>query len=164
MILAINLLLWGLVLVLVAAAATRSTVLVRDGIREGLIEFVRLLPRIAIGVVGSGYIAEVLPQDLIGHWLGPNSGFSGLVIAALGGALTPGGPVVGFAVGSAALKSGAGAPQVIAYSTAWALYAVQRIMVFEIPMMPPRVVWLRAAVSLPLPFLAAAAALLAGKP
>jgi len=30
--------------------------------------------------------------------------------------------------------------------------------------MPARVVWLRAAVSLPLPFIAAAAAMLLGKP
>ena len=106
----------------------------------------------------------MLPQNLIGQWLGPDSGLSGMAIAVIGGALTPGGPVVGFSVGAAALKSGAGAPQVIAYTTAWALYAVQRLFVFEVPMMAPRVVWLRAAVSLPLPFLAAVSAMLAGKP
>jgi hypothetical protein len=163
-ILAVNLLLWALVVVLAVIAATRGGGLVHDGVREGLIEFARLSPRIVIGVVGSGFIAAVLPKGLIGTWLGPHSGFTGLAIAAIGGALTPGGPVVGFAVGSAALKSGAGAPQIIAYSTAWALYAVQRLLVWEIPMMPARVVWLRAAVSLPLPFLAAAGAMLLGKP
>ena len=164
MILAINLALWGLVAVLVAATARHSTALVQNGIRAGAIEFTRLLPRILIGVIGSGYIAAVLPQNLIGQWLGPDSGLTGLVIAVVGGAITPGGPVVGFSVGAAALKSGAGAPQVIAYTTAWALYAVQRLIVYEVPMMPSRVVWLRAAVSLPLPFLAAVAAMLAGKP
>ena len=35
---------------------------------------------------------------------------------------------------------------------------------FEIAAMPARVVWLRVAVSLPLPFLAAWAAMLVGKP
>ncbi len=164
MILAVNLALWGLVAVLVILTARRSTALVHDGVRAGAIEFMQLLPRIVIGVVGSGYIAAVLPQNLIAQWLGPDSGLTGLAVAVIGGALTPGGPVVGFSVGAAALKSGAGAPQVIAYSTAWALYAVQRLIVYEVPMMPPRVVWLRAAVSLPLPFLAAAAAMLVGKP
>jgi hypothetical protein len=53
---------------------------------------------------------------------------------------------------------------VIAFSTAWALYALQRIFIYELPMMSPRVVWLRAAVSVPLPFLAAYAAMLIGKP
>jgi hypothetical protein len=31
-------------------------------------------------------------------------------------------------------------------------------------MMPPRIIWLRVIVSLPAPFLAAAAAMLAGRP
>jgi len=86
------------------------------------------------------------------------------VIATIGGALTPGGPVIGFSIGAAALKSGAGAPQVIAYSTAWALYAVHRLVVWEVPMMPARIVWLRAVVSLPLPFIAAVLAMLVGRP
>jgi uncharacterized membrane protein YraQ (UPF0718 family) len=127
-------------------------------------EFILLLPRIGIGVIGSGFVAEALPNEWIAPWLGPESGFLGIVIATLGGALTPGGPVVGFSIGAAALKSGAGAPQVIAYSTAWALYAIHRLIIWEVPMMPPRMVWLRATVSLPLPFMAAALALLFGRP
>lgn len=162
--LAIGLLLWMLVAALLVATARRSTSLVHDGVHAGLVEFMHLLPRIVIGVVGAGYIAAAVPRDVIGQWLGPDSGLTGLAIAVIGGAITPGGPVVGFSIGAAALKGGAGAPQVIAYTTAWALYAVQRLVVYEVPMMPPRVVWLRAAVSLPLPFMAAAAAMLAGKP
>jgi uncharacterized membrane protein YraQ (UPF0718 family) len=162
--LAVGLLLWVLLAALMVASARRSTSLVHDGVRTGAIEFFHLLPRIVIGVVGAGYVAAAVPRDVIGQWLGPDSGMIGLAIAVIGGAITPGGPVVGFSIGAAALKGGAGAPQVIAYSTAWALYAVQRLVVYEVPMMPPRVVWLRAAVSLPLPFLAAFAAMLAGKP
>ena len=105
-----------------------------------------------------------MPQDLIATWIGPNSGFIGIVIATLAGAATPGGAVVGFSVGAAALKSGAGAPQVIAYTTAWSLYTIQRLINWEIHMMAPRVVWLRAAVSIPLPFLAGLGAMLLGKP
>jgi uncharacterized membrane protein YraQ (UPF0718 family) len=161
---AINLLLWLVVAGLALFAASRGRVLLNNGTREGLIEFIRLLPRIGIGVVGSGYIAEVLPKALIAPWLGPESGFVGVIIATIGGALTPGGPVVGFSIGAAALKSGAGAPQVIAYSTAWALYAIHRLVMWEVPMMPARIVWLRAVVSLPLPLIAAALAILLGKP
>jgi hypothetical protein len=145
-------------------AAMRGRVLLNDGTREGLWEFVRLLPRIGAGVVGSGFIAEVLPKALVASWIGPGSGLIGVLIATLGGALTPGGPVVGFSIGAAALKGGAGAPQVIAYSTAWALYAIHRLVIWEVPMMPPRLVWLRAAVSVPLPFIAAAIAMALAKP
>ena len=72
--------------------------------------------------------------------------------------------MVGFAIGAAALKGGAGAPQVIAYSTAWSLFTVQRLLNWEMPMMAARFVWLRVVVSLPLPFLAGLGALLLGKP
>ena len=164
MTLAINILLWLVVGALAFFAAMRGRVLLNDGARDGVIEFIKLLPRISIGVVGSGFVAEVLPKDLIGSWLGPESGLLGVALATLGGALTPGGPVVGFSIGAAALKGGAGAPQVIAYSTAWALYAIHRLMIWEVPLMPARMVWLRAAVSLPLPFLAAAAAIALGRP
>lgn len=164
MMLAINILLWVVVAGLAVFAALRGRILLNNGLREGSIEFIRLLPRIAIGVVGSGFIAEVLPQAFVAGWLGPESGLLGVLIATIGGALTPGGPVIGFSIGAAALKSGAGAPQVIAYSTAWALYAVHRLVVWEVPMMPARIVWLRAVVSLPLPFIAAMLAMLAGRP
>jgi hypothetical protein len=44
------------------------------------------------------------------------------------------------------------------------LYAIHRLLIWEVPLMPARVVWLRAMVSLPLPFLAAALAILIGRP
>ena len=122
------------------------------------------LPRIMLGVVGSGYIAALLPQEVVGRWLGADSGVTGLCIAVLGGAFTPGGPVIGFSIGAAALKGGAGTPQVIAYTIAWALFAVQRLFIWELPVMPERLVWLRVLASLPLPFLAAAGAMLLGRP
>jgi uncharacterized membrane protein YraQ (UPF0718 family) len=160
----ISILLWLLVGTLALTAAIRSKALFREGAYEGGRDFVVLIPRVLIGVIGSGYIAAVMPQDLISTWIGPGSGVLGIVIAALFGAMTPGGAVVGFAVGAAALKGGAGAPQVIAYTTAWSLYTIQRLFNWEIHMMAPRVVWLRAAVSVPLPILAGIAAMLIGKP
>jgi hypothetical protein len=160
----VNILLWVLVAVLALTAAVRSKALFREGAAEGARDFVLLLPRIMIGVVGSGYIAAIMPQNLITTWIGPNSGLLGITIATLAGAVTPGGAVVGFSVGAAALKGGGGAPQVIAYTTAWSLYAVTRLINWEIAMMPPNVVWLRAAVSIPLPFLAGVGAMLIGHP
>ncbi len=108
MFLAVNILLWLVVAALAFTAALRGRVLFNEGARDGVLEFIRLLPRIGAGVIGSGFIAEILPKATVASWIGPDSGFLGVVIATLGGALTPGGPVVGFAIGSAALKSGAG--------------------------------------------------------
>jgi hypothetical protein len=157
-------LLWLIALALGLVAASRSRKLLRDSAREGAIDCLRLIPRIMLGVVGAGYIAALLPQEVVGRWLGADSGTTGLCIAVLGGAFTPGGPVIGFSIGAAALKGGAGAPQVIAYSIAWALFAVQRMFIWEIPVMPQRLVVWRVLASLPLPFLAAAGAMLLGRP
>lgn len=157
-------LLWVLVAALALAAAVRGRILFRDGVREGVMDFARLMPKIVLGVVGAGYLAAVMPADLTSRYLGPESGFIGVIIAVIGGALTPGGPVVGFSIGAAAIKGGAGAPQVIAYITAWALYAVQRFFLWELPIMPRHLVWLRVIASLPLPFLVAGGAMLLGRP
>jgi hypothetical protein len=61
MFLAVNILLWLVVAVLAFIAAMRGRVLFNTGAREGVLEFIRLLPRIGAGVIGSGFIAEVLP-------------------------------------------------------------------------------------------------------
>ncbi len=156
--------LWIIVVALALGVAKRGVPLLRESAKDGTGEFLRLVPRMAIGVLGSGFIAAALPQDLVVAWLGSSSGVLGIGLAGLAGAMTPGGPVVGFAIAAAALKGGAGAPQVIAYSTAWALYAFPRLLSYELPIMPARVVWLRVFASLPLPFIAAWLAMLLGKP
>ena len=161
---AINIFLWGAVAALAFTAFMRSRALLRGALKGGAVDFARLIPRISIGVLGAGFIGEVMPQQLIGEWLGPNSGFVGTSIASIAGALTPGGPMVGFAIGAAALKSGAAPAQVIAYTTAWALFALHRLFIWELPMMPVHVVWLRVLASIPLPFLAAWAAMMVGRP
>jgi len=160
----VDVLLWAIAIVLAVVAGLRSQSLLHVSVRQGAVDFLRLMPRIALGVIGAGFIAALLPQEVVGRWLGADSGGTGLAIAVLGGAFTPGGPVIGFSVGAAALKGGAGTPQVIAYITAWALFAVQRLFIWELPVMPERLVWLRVMASLPLPFLAAAGAMLLGRP
>ena len=160
----IDITLWGSVAVLGFMVWQRGRVVATAAAREGTKDFINIVPRVAIGVIGSGYIAAVLPQEVITGWFGSDSGWLGVLMAAVAGAATPGGPVIGFSLGAVAMKAGAGPPQVIAYVTAWALFAFQRLILWEIPFMPARFVWFRAAVSLPFPFLAAAIAMAIGKP
>jgi len=164
MILLVDGLLWSIAIALAVVAGMRSHTLLRSSAYEGVVDFFKLLPRIMLGVIGSGFIAALLPHDVVGRWLGADSGAIGMAIAMVGGALTPGGPVIGFSIGSAALKGGAGTPQVIAYITAWALFAVQRVFIWELGVMPQRLVALRILASLPIPILAALGAMLLGKP
>jgi hypothetical protein len=160
----IDVTLWGSVAILGFMAWQRGRVVLVSSVREGSMDFINIVPRITLGVIGSGYIAAVIPPEVITGWLGPDSGWFGVLTAVIAGVATPGGPVVGFSIGAVALKVGGGSPQVIAYVVAWALFAFQRMILWEIPFMPARFVWFRAAVSVPFPFLAAAIAMVIGKP
>lgn len=160
----IDLTLWGSVALLGFLVWQRGRTVLISATREGTMDFINIVPRIGLGVIGSGYIAAIIPQEVIIGWLGPDSGWLGVLTAVIAGAATPGGPVVGFSIGAVALKVGGGPPQVIAYVVAWALFAFQRLLLWEIPFMPAKFVWFRAAVSVPFPFLAAALAMAIGKP
>jgi hypothetical protein len=160
----IDMMLWGSVAALAFLVWRRGRAVLVSAAREGTMDFINIVPRIGLGVIGSGYIAAVIPPEVITGWLGPDSGWFGVLTAVIAGAATPGGPVVGFSIGAVALKVGGGPPQVIAYVVAWALFAFQRLILWEIPFMPAKFVWFRAAVSVPFPFLAAALAMALGKP
>ena len=136
----------------------------KASLREGSMDFINIVPRIALGVIGSGYIAAIIPQEVITGWLGPDSGWLGVADRRdrrRRDARRPGDRLFHRRGGA---EVGGGAPQVIAYVVAWALFAFQRLILWEIPFMPARFVWFRCAVSLPFPFLAAAIAMAIGKP
>lgn len=160
----IDILLWGSLIGVAGLAWMQDRKVMTTALHKGTMDFVYIVPRIALGVIGSGFIAAIIPSEVIVGGLGPDTGWLGIATAVVAGAATPGGPVIGFSIGAVALKSGGGAPQVVAYVVAWALFAFQRLILWEIPFMPARFVWFRAAVSLPFPFLAAAIAMLSGKP
>ena len=129
----IDVILWGSVIAVGFIAFQKGPAVLTSSLREGTWDFISIVPRIALGVVGSGYIAAVIPQEIITGWLGPNSGWLGVATAVVAGAATPGGPVVGFSIGAVALKSGGGSPQVLAYVIAWALFAFQRLLALGNP-------------------------------
>lgn len=160
----IDILLWGSLAGVSVIAWRQDKTVLTSALRNGGMDFINIVPRIALGVIGSGFIAAIIPSDVIVGGLGPDTGWLGVATAVVAGAATPGGPVVGFSIGAVALKSGGGTPQVVAYVVAWALFAFQRVILWEIPFMPARFVWFRCAVSVPFPFLAAAIVMVIGKP
>ena len=89
----IDIILWASVASLGFIAFRRGRPVLTASLREGSMDFINIVPRIALGVIGSGYIAAVIPQEVITGWLGPNSGWLGVLTAVIAGAATPGGPV-----------------------------------------------------------------------
>lgn len=109
-----------------------------------------MAPRVVAGLVGAGFMAELLPVGQVERAFGPGSGIGGVVLATALGAVTPGGPFVAFAIGAAALKAGAAWAPLMAYVTAWSAMNLNRAIVYELPLMGRRFTLIRAAVSLPL--------------
>ena len=103
----------------------------------------RILPRVPIAIMAAGFIAAMLPDEITGVWLGTESGIVGILIASLVGAFVPSGPIVAFPVVIALDRAGAGMPQLIAFLTAWEVYALHRILIWELPLMSVGFVWRR---------------------
>lgn len=93
-------------------------------------------PRLVVGIMGAGFYAALVPAETMEEWVGPGSGAFGMAVAALGGILTPGGPIVGFAI-AGALVGHAGTAQIIAYVSAWSLLSLNRYLVWESGLMGP---------------------------
>src|ERR1700680_4520760 len=93
--LVIDLILWGSVAAVGYIAFQRGRTVLTASLREGAMDFINIVPRIALGVIGSGYIAAIIPQEVITGWLGPNSGWLGVLTAVIAGAATQGGAGVG---------------------------------------------------------------------
>jgi len=149
---------WALAAVLGGIAFSRRDDSLREGIAYGADQLVRLLPRLVVALTAAGFIAELIPGDAVGRWLGPGSGVPGIVIAAFAGVLVPTGPVVTFSLAAVLAHAGAASPQLVAFVTSWSVFALHRITIYEIPMLGWRFVALRVLSVLLLPLLAGLAA------
>jgi uncharacterized membrane protein YraQ (UPF0718 family) len=98
-------------------------------------QLVRFLPRIAVALVTAGFFAKLLPGDVIAPLIGEKSGITGIAIGSLAGGFVPGGPIVSFPIVVVLYKAGAGVPQLVAFVTAWSVFAFHRILIYESTLM-----------------------------
>jgi hypothetical protein len=116
--------------------------------------FVFLVPRMLGGMILAGLVQVVLPPEIVAKWVGAESGFRGLVIASVVGALTPGGPMTSFPIVVAFYMSGADRGALVAYLTAWSLLGFQRLLVWELPLLGPDITFYRVLAVFWMPVLA----------
>jgi uncharacterized membrane protein YraQ (UPF0718 family) len=138
---------------LTVAAYLKGPSVPLEGLRAGGRLFLGVLPSMIVAFIAAGMIGQVLPRELMTRWLGEESGVMGLIIASVAGAFTPGGPFVQFPIVASLLKAGAGVAPLMTYLTAWSLLGVNRILVYEIPLLGPKLAFSRIAACLLLPFL-----------
>jgi len=138
-------LLLGALVCLCAAVAWRlgGAQRVGQGLASGAGLFASVLPNLVLGFALAGLLQVLLPQELISRWMGDESGLHGLFIGTVAGMLTPGGPFTHFPILASFLSKGAAVGPVCAYIAAWALIGVNRILVWELPILGPRIVLVR---------------------
>jgi uncharacterized membrane protein YraQ (UPF0718 family) len=151
-------LLWALALVLAALALRRGRDTTVRGLAAAGDRFLVFVPRIALAIIAAGFIAKLIPSEPVARFIGPQSGLSGILLASLVGGFVPAGPILSFPLVVILYKAGAGLPQLVAFLTAWSVFAFHRVLVYELTMMGWRFAAVRFASSLVLPPLAGLAA------
>ncbi|UCH35045.1 MAG: permease [Armatimonadota bacterium] len=138
---------------LYGTAAWRSPAVVASGGLGGARNFVTILPLLALSFAIAGLVQAWVPREVISRWLGAQSGLRGIGIGCLMGAVTPGGPYISFPIVAAIYKAGAGIGTVVAFVTAWSLWAVARLPL-ELALIGPEVTLKRIAATAVFPPLA----------
>jgi uncharacterized membrane protein YraQ (UPF0718 family) len=113
-----------------------------------------IIPRMVAAFTLAGLIQAVVPQDVIVGWMGHGSGLKGILIGMSLGTVTPGGPMTHFPIVASLFKVGVGVGPLVSYLTAWSLFGLQRVIMWEIPFLGAKLVAVRVAVSFFFPLFA----------
>ncbi len=111
---------------LIGVAIWRGGGSLQKGFTFGGKTFLTTLPLLIIAFAIAGLVQVLVPREFVVRWLGAGAGFKGIMIATVAGAVTPGGPYVSFPIVASLYKSGASVGTVVAFVTAWSVWAVAR--------------------------------------
>ena len=156
---------WSAAIIAALAITAAMIVFFRDGqarfmeiLTEDLSLFGTVLPKILAGCLIGAFVTLLLPRETIARWVGAESGFAGILLATIAGAIMPGGPFTIYPVAGALLLAGADAGAACAFVISWTLIGYTRAIVWELPFFGLDFVTWRIIFCLPLPILAGLAA------
>jgi uncharacterized membrane protein YraQ (UPF0718 family) len=125
----------AIALALTAYAYYKSPQLALEGGSTALRLFLEVLPALIAGFLLGGIVQVLVPKEWIATWAGEGSGLKGLALATVAGAFTPGGPFVHFPLVASLWKAGAGIGPITAYLISWTLIGINKLLVWEVPVM-----------------------------
>jgi uncharacterized membrane protein YraQ (UPF0718 family) len=115
---------------------------------------VNVLPRMALGVLIFGFLTVLVPRDWVAKNMGRDSGWKGMAIGLLAGAVAPGGPWVIYPLAAMLIRFGADVGAVVTFMMSWSLIGMNRFLVWEISFLGEEMATLRLLSGLPFPILA----------
>lgn len=138
-------------------AYRRAPSILAEGWGNGFRLLLKIFPILVLAFGVSGLVQAIVPKESIARWLGKESGWRGIWLGCLAGAVTPGGPYTSFPIVAALHQSGAGLGTLVAYITAWSLWALTRLPI-EAALISPKFMIFRMLSNLIFPPLAGAIA------
>lgn len=128
------------------AWAQGGTQLVLQGLLQGTNLLIEVIPLLLAAFLIAGLAQVLITSDFVNRWLGSTSGWRGIALACIGGALLPGGPYVYFPIAAVLLKSGASLGVVVTFVTARNLLSLTRIPI-EIALLGTRLTLIQLGVT-----------------
>ena len=114
------------------------------GLKSAGTLLIQIVPLLIFAFIVAGMIQALIPHEMISKWIGTESSFRGLLIGSVAGGLAPGGPYVSLPIAAGLLRAGAGIGTMVAFITAWSLWAFTRLPM-EIGLMGWRFTLIRLA-------------------
>lgn len=118
---------------------------------------VRISLLLLSGIFLGSLVGVFLPRSLVARLLGKESGFYGILLGTLFGAVMPGGPYVLFPIIASLYASGAAIPPMIAMIFSWQCIALTRTptdLAFLSVVEGQKIIWLRILMGIPIPIIA----------
>ena len=122
--------------------------------RDAFNTFRPLVIRLPCALLAAAFLVQIIPVEVVSNLIGRDSGVWGIIIAAAAGGFLPGGPMVTFPITAVFQQAGAGLPQLVAMISGWSIFAINRLLAYEAPIMGWRFAALRNLSCLALPVLA----------
>jgi uncharacterized membrane protein YraQ (UPF0718 family) len=150
---------WIIAVVLGGMAWRRKDDSLRTALELGWNTFKRNALTLLLAFVIVGIVNALSPQNLIERYLGPDSGWQGLLLAEALGMILPGGPYAVFPLIGVIYAAGAGLGPVVTLITSWSMLALLSVT-FELPFMGWRFTAVRLGLGIGAPLLAGIFAML----
>ena len=107
------------------------------GVVGGVKTLILVAPLLLCAFLIAGLIQVLLTQDKVTYWLGEGSGWRGIFLACVSGALMPGGPYVYYPIAATLARAGASLGVLVAFVAAKNVWPVVRLPL-EFALLGPR--------------------------
>lgn len=125
--------------------------LISAGLKSGVRNMKSMWWRVLSGILLAGFLQVLIPRTVIAEWIGPASGFTGVLVGSFAGMILTGGPFVIIPIIASIYASGAAEAPIIALLAAAQLTRVQGLFILDIPFFGTRIALLRYGLCLFIP-------------